>query len=881
MKGVLLSLFILLTCLACGSKTKESIYAKGVKQLHQGNLAGAVVSFNDALEKDSTFSDARFQLARAYAVLGKNELAEKEFTKVLRQDPYHDSVLLELARVCVKSGKGDEGIRFAEQYLSKHPGSVDGLEMLGVSCAVIKRYDDAQSYFNQVLKAEPRRSATKLGLASVHLVTGGEQMTKALLNEVIQAEPRNLRALYMLAAMDNSAGHDGKAVAIYRRILDLDPSQIVAHYKLGLIQVEKGELNQADRAANDLIRRFPEKGDGFRLKGLVYFYKKNYAAAIGSLQQSIKQAPTLEAYHFLGLSYYNSGQMESALRQFRIVLDRMPTARQARLMTAQTLLALKRAEEAVNEIKKVLAFDDADAAAHNLLGSVYLTQGLFQDGMRELNRATRLDPKLVTAYLKKGAFYFSKGKNAAGETELENAVQVAPDVLNSRLLLASYYHRDGHPAKAQSLLQSGLTGTKTDAPLLNATAALQFAAGRNREGVKSLESAKRLDPPFPASYQNLAAFYAASGDYPKALAELGLLFKKDPRNLGTMLGLAILSEISGKESEALGYYQRATQSKELEAFLALAAYHRKKGAPQKALEVLDQSIELHPNASAPLEARGRIMVALKDYPKALKTFEQVEALDYKKGVSLKIGTYVAMKDGAKALELAQRFIAKRPRSAQGYLLLASVYQGLDDLTSAISETHKAVSIDGKSIEARLVLGNLYQTRRENGKAQATLRDALKIRPDSLEAQFALGAFFDATGKKQEAAARYRTILKHADSFVPALNNLAYLCADGYGPKEDALRLAISAFKLKPSDPSVMDTVGYALLRNGRAANAVQVLERAVSLLPADPTVHFHLGLAYQMAGDKVSSEQALRKSLALGEGPDAAATRELLAQVKR
>ena len=86
----------------------------------------------------------------------------------------------------IQSGKGNEATRFAEQYLSMHPGSVDGLEMLGVSCAVIKRYDETQSYFNQILKAEPRRSATRLGLASVKFVTGGEQ--KAPLKTFEQVE---------------------------------------------------------------------------------------------------------------------------------------------------------------------------------------------------------------------------------------------------------------------------------------------------------------------------------------------------------------------------------------------------------------------------------------------------------------------------------------------------------------------------------------------------------------------------------------------------------------------------------------------------------------------------------------------------------------------
>ena len=468
-----------------------------------------------------------------------------------------------------------------------------------------------------------------------------------------------------------------------------------------------------------------------------------------------------------------------------------------------------------------------------------------------------------------------------GELELATAVQAAPDVQNSRLLLASYYHGQGKAAKALSVLQSGLTGQKADATLYNAIASLQFSGGNKAQGFKTLEQAKRVDPSFPASYENIAAFYAASGDYPKAMAELGELLRVAPKNLKAMLGLAALSEISGKESEALGYYQKATETKAQEAFLALAGYQQKKGALGKAVEVLDQAIKLDPRAVAPLEAKSRLLVMQKEYKKALKVLDEVEALNQDKGVALKINAYVEMKDSSKAIEQAGRLVAKRPGSSQGYLLLASVYRGLNDVASAMEEARKAIKADPKSVDARILLGNLQQARKDYAGATASYQDALKIKPDSLQAQFSIAALYDATGRKQEAAARYRAVVDQSNSFVPALNNLAYLCADGYGNKEEALRLAVTAFKLQPSNAGITDTLGYALVKNGRAADAVKVMERAATLLPNDPTVRYHLALAYNLAGDKAKSQQALQKCLALGACPDTKAAQTLLAQLQK
>ena len=61
---LLILLLILLT--SCGGKTKEELYAEGMKQVKDGNHNGAIVLFKNALEKDQNYVDARYQLARAY-----------------------------------------------------------------------------------------------------------------------------------------------------------------------------------------------------------------------------------------------------------------------------------------------------------------------------------------------------------------------------------------------------------------------------------------------------------------------------------------------------------------------------------------------------------------------------------------------------------------------------------------------------------------------------------------------------------------------------------------------------------------------------------------------------------------------------------------------
>ena len=163
-KSLLVLVLIVTTALSgCGGKSKEGLHAEGVKQLNAGNPGGAIVLFKSALEKDENFADARYQLARAYAAMGKREQAEKEFTKALKQNPSRDEIQLELAKLAIAGKKGDEAASLAGQYLAKHPDNPEALELLGVSSALKKQYQEAETYLLKALKVSPTRSNAKAG----------------------------------------------------------------------------------------------------------------------------------------------------------------------------------------------------------------------------------------------------------------------------------------------------------------------------------------------------------------------------------------------------------------------------------------------------------------------------------------------------------------------------------------------------------------------------------------------------------------------------------------------------------------------------------------------------------------------------------------------
>jgi predicted Zn-dependent protease len=132
------------------------------------------------------------------------------------------------------------------------------------------------------------------------------------------------------------------------------------------------------------------------------------------------------------------------------------------------------------------------------------------------------------------------------------------------------------------------------------------------------------------------------------------------------------------------------------------------------------------------------------------------------------------------------------------------------------------------------------------------------------------------GKNNEAVKEYNHILEKAEDYIPAMNNLAFLYLQGYGSKEKALELALRAYRAAPETPQIMDTLGYALLKNNRPKEAFEMLRNANMSLPDDPSVQYHLALLYKESGDAGHAREYASRALKTSDFPEAKEARLLL-----
>ena len=121
-----------------------------------------------------------------------------------------------------------------------------------------------------------------------------------------------------------------------------------------------------------------------------------------------------------------------------------------------------------------------------------------------------------------------------------------------------------------------------------------------------------------------------------------------------------------------------------------------------------------------------------------------------------------------------------------------------------------------------------------------------------------GGAHERAGNWAEAKPALEQAVKLGPLQPAALNYLGYAQLERRENVPAAMALIERASGLRPEDPAITDSLGWAHFLIGDVARAIPALERAVQGQPADPTINEHLGDAYWAAGRRFEARHAWR-----------------------
>ncbi len=876
LRKVIVLVLVSLLFVACGSKSKEEMLQEGIKLTEEGNVTGGIILFRNALEKDPNYVEARFQLAKNYVTVERFSQAERELQKVRLQDPSNTEIDVLLAKVYIETERPDEALEQVSTYLASQPPTAEALVIKGRAYLVKQDYDRSMEAFRAANELDPQNLDAYLGMASVYLNQGQSESALSALETATERHPDDKRPLLLSARIVMAKGELEEGLEIWKKVLAIDSRDIDALYQVGLLSINSGKIDEGAKYAEDLVRIHPNRPQGFQLRGLVLYERQEWEKAGEAFQRSLSFGGNLQSHYFLGLSHYRTGRYELALTEFNRALDMDPDFTPARMMLASTLLLQNRLNDAVFQAQTAVVSDPRNAWAHNVLGTALLMQGRYEEGMASLDQATRLDPGLASVHLKKGALSLGMGDLQSAESAMLQAVRANPDALESRLALTLLYLRQDEPEKAIASLKEGLAENEQDAFIYYQLANLYFRMERFEDGAQALEQAKKAKPDFLAPYFSLGVYHLAKAEPEKAAAEYQGILKHAPDNFQALTLLANAQDQMGKRKEATDTFKRAVAVDPVRGTLVYVYNLMRRGDNPQALQVVSAGLEKAENNPLLLEMRGKIHMAQKDYPAAIADFRLLSQAAPDKGMPLLAQALVEAGKPEEAVALSRGLISSNPQAPFGYLLLSAVHTAGGQSEKAVAALDEGIPKVNDRRPLAMARAGLLRGQGNNSQALEIYTDILKEYEGHFPAMYAKGSIHHQQGQYAEAARMYREAINLNPNFVPALNDLAYLLIDRQNQVKEGVDFAMRAFRLAPTDPAVMDTLGYALYRDGQSDRALRLLQSAAQSLPDNPTVLYHLALVYQDLGKAGQAVESLEASLAKGDFPEKNQARELL-----
>jgi len=474
-------------------------YLRGKEESGKFHHDETVKFFEKAIELDSTFAMAYYELSNVYGQLREHGKSRK---------------MLEKARTYGQKATEKERLYIEELYARR----------------IEADYEKQFQILEEILCKYPKEKTAHFLLGWEYYDTEG-MYTQAVaeLEKALSLDPNHVASLCALTYVYARLGELDHALACAQRYALASPGNADPFDTMGDIYVFMGKLDEAMARYQQAIEIEPSYFYSYKDIAYIYGLKENYAEAQKWMDRHNEWAPATgrkaEGYWWKGLYYYLQGNFKSSLSAFNTAVDMMqeagPSTTRGLVYWTTGWVCLERGQlDLCRESFKQYIDIFGESPVHNLryrccLGLVDMKQGFIDSARLRLSELNDL----------------LRG------TESDELAEYLYDLLHAEVLLAQ-----DSADRAIQLCKHGL-----HSPEFLGTAQIWPAMQHNIHSRRDL----------------LARAYLRKGDLGKAIAEYERLITFDPKGKNRRLihpiyhyKLAVLYEKKGSTEKAIKEYEK-------------------------------------------------------------------------------------------------------------------------------------------------------------------------------------------------------------------------------------------------------------------------------------------------------------------------------------
>ncbi len=135
--------------------------------------------------------------------------------------------------------------------------------------------------------------------------------------------------------------------------------------------------------------------------------------------------------------------------------------------------------------------------------------------------------------------------------------------------------------------------------------------------------------------------------------------------------------------------------------------------------------------------------------------------------------------------------------------------------------------------------DLLSDQRKNAEALQRYNEIITLMPNKMSYRYYRGLLYERTKQIELAEKDFNLIINKQKNNANALNALGFLLVKYTSRFDEARKYIQKAFKLKPNDPTIMDSLGWFYFRTGEMAIAESYIRKAFKVIK-NPQIASHL-----------------------------------------
>ena len=363
-------------------------------------------------------------------------------------------------------------------------------------------------------------------------------------------------------------------------------------------------------------------------------------------------------------------------------------------------------EKALQMLHTALAQSPANSELWTMQGVAFKSTGKTKEALGSFKRALKLAPDNIPALQGAAQIEFDQG-DAAGIPILVHLLKLHPSDLTSHAMVAILEYQQGHCISALPHFEKALPIFEQRPAGLRAYAACLVKQKQFDRAAEVLQRTLQASPEDAPQRRVLAAIQLMSEHPADAITTLAPLLNKNP-DAQTLALASQAYEQSHQTEKAVDSLREAIlrDPTDVNLYIEFAAISEKHQSVEVGINVVNDGINLQPNAAALYFARGMLYVQLSEYDKAQSDFDRAYKLDPKASLTAAAQglTAVQQNDFGSALAGIQEKLHDRPNDPILLYMQADVIAeqdpqpGTPEFSTALNSAKKAVSLNPASVQ---------------------------------------------------------------------------------------------------------------------------------------------------------------------------------------